>query len=255
MFGLAAEAAAQAHARNGGGGSAAGAGAPARRASPGPPAQGAGWAVQHLGTCSCGLPATSTCVAGCGRPTCGEHLLNRSSRLGWNGPYRSEREHTAYLRAFWADAAPLCAWCRESSGTAAVAALPPVAALPGGALECLGFLLHHPHDYPREAWDQTVRQHGGPVAVLRLLAPRVFQRKAAQSFEGRRKGEHLAGVSVGGCSGTQSTYEILDDGGNVWTVRPMVGGVLRKHRAWMWEPVDDDRVIQLLPRIVELAGR
>lgn len=185
---------------------------------------------------------------------CGEHLLNRSSRLGWTGPYRSEREHTAYLRAFWADAAALCAWCREAAGSAALAALPPVAPLPSGVLERLTYLLLHPHDYPREVWDETVRRHGGPAGVLSLVAPRVAERRPAQEFDGRKKGDLLAGVSVGGCSGTQATREVLDRAGGVWTVRPLGTGVMRKRRAWAWEPVAQERVAQLLPRILEMAA-
>ncbi|MGI8684221.1 MAG: hypothetical protein ACR2MO_03850 [Acidimicrobiales bacterium] len=252
VFGLAAEAAAQAEARQGGRpGTAGSSRQPARVGSP---ASRAGAPVVRHGTCPCGLPASTACVAGCGRPVCGEHLLNRASRLGWSDPYRSEREHTAYLRAFWANAAPLCSWCREASATAALAAMAPVAPLPVGALECLAFLLRHPHDYPRDAWDQTVRQHGGQAAVLRLLAPRVCDRKLSQEFEGRKKGDFLAGVSVGGCSGRQTTYEVLDRSGAVWTVRPLESVLVRKRRAWAWEATAGERVAQLLPRIVELAA-
>ena len=252
VFGLAAEAAAQAEVRRGGHASPGGASVQRAPANPYPP--DSHLPVAHRGTCACGLPASAACVGGCGRPVCGEHLLNRSSRLGWVGPYQSEREHTAYLRAFWADAAPRCAWCREASGTAAMAALPPVAPLPGGALECLAFLLRHPHDYPKDTWEQTVRRHGGAAAVLRMLPSRVLERKVPQEFAGRRRGEHLSGVSVGGFSGTQTTYEVLDHTGTLWTVRPLSGAMLRKHRAWAWKPTDDDRVAQLLPRIVEMAA-
>ncbi len=206
------------------------------------------------GTCPCGLAAGAVCAAGCGRPVCGEHLLNRASRLGWSGPYRSEREHTAYLQAFWANPAPLCSWCREGSASAAVAALTPVAPLPAGALASLALLLRHPHDYPRDAWQQTVLHHGGQAALLRLLAPRVCERKSSQEFEGRRKGEFLVGVSVGGCTGVQTTYEVLERSGGVWTVRPLGGVLVRKRRAWAWEATDSERVALLLPRIVELAA-
>lgn len=254
VAGLAAEASAQAEARRNGHVGAAGPTVPARRNGVPAPVSTAGKAMLFRGTCPCGLPASTRCVAGCGRPMCGEHLLNRSSRLGWTGPYRSEREHTAYLRAFWANAAALCAWCREAAGTTALAALLPVAPLPSGVLERLTFLLRHPHDYPREAWDETVRQHGGSAAVLRLAAPRVAERKSGQEFDGRRKGELLAGVSVGGCSGTQTTYEVLDRAGGVWTVRPLGSGIMRKRRAWAWEPVAEERVAQLLPRILEMAA-
>lgn len=249
MFGLAAEASAQAMARHGG--ASANGAAPSRHAAP--PAGGSVPAVRS-GTCPCGLPASGACIAGCGRPVCGDHLLNRSSRLGWNGPYRSEREHTAYLRAFWANHAPLCSWCRETAANGALAAMEPVAPLPAGVVECLAFLLRHPHDYPRDTWDEIVRRNGGTPAVLRLLAPRVCGRKSSQGFEGRRKGEFLSGVSVGGCSGEQTTYEVLDGSGSVWTVRPLTGVLVRKRRAWSWEPTPADRVAQLLPRIVELAA-
>lgn len=246
VVGLAAEAAAQAEQRRGGGAVA--------KARHDLPAKRAGSAVVRFGTCPCGLPASTRCTSGCGRPMCGEHLLNRASRLGWNGPHQSEREHTAYLRGFWANSAPLCSWCREAEGMAALARLEPVAALPDGVLERLAVLLKHPHDYPRDAWEQTVRRHGGPEAVLRLLAPRVSERKSAQEFEGRRKGEYLTGVSVGGCYGTQATYEVMDPAGGVWTVRLLGNGVIRKRRAWSWERTPEDRVAQLLPRILELAS-
>jgi len=140
------------------------------------------------------------------------------------------------------------------SATAALAAMEPVAPLPGGTLECLSFLLRHPHDYPRDAWEQTVRHHGGQAAVLRLVAPHVCERRSSQEFEGRRKGEFLAGVSVGGCTGAQTTHEVLDRNGSVWTVRLLTGVLVRKRRAWAWKPTDGGRVAQLLPRIVELAS-
>lgn len=216
------------------------------------PARRAGSAVVRQGTCPCGLPAVTSCTGGCGRSVCGSHLLNRASRLGWPGPYRSEREHTAYLRGFWANAAPLCAWCREAAGTSALAALPPAQALPDGALERLRFLLRHPHDYPTDAWEETIRQNGGPTAVMRLLAPEVVARKPAQEFDGRRKGEVLVGVSVGGCDAT-AAYEVIDRGGAVWTVRSLAAGLMRKRRVWAWERACDERVLQLLPRLVELA--
>lgn len=251
VVGLAAEAAAQAEqaGRIGTGGAA---GPTAGRA--GVPARRAGQSIVCQGTCPCGLPASTTCAGGCRRPVCGTHLLHRASRLGWPGPYRSEREHTAYLRGFWADAAPLCAWCREAAGTTALAALPPVAPLPAGAVDRLAWLLRHPHDYPADAWEQTVRQNGGSAAVLRLLAPTVARRKVAQEFEGRRSGEFLAGVSIGGCTGAEAAYEVLDTSGSVWTVRSISAGVVRKRRVWSWERAGEERVAQLLPRVVELVG-
>ena len=254
VVGLAAEAAAQAaQAEQAGRGGARGtAGPTAGRASV--PARRAGQSIVYQGTCPCGLPASTTCAGGCRRPVCGTHLLQRASRLGWPGPYRSEREHTAYLRGFWADAAPLCAWCREAAGTTALAALPPVAPLPAGAVDRLAWLLRHPHDYPADAWEQTVRQNGGSAAVLRLLAPTVARRKVAQEFEGRRSGEFLAGVSIGGCAGAEAAYEVLDRSGSVWKVRSVSAGVVRKRRVWSWERACEERVAQLLPRVVELVG-
>lgn len=215
-------------------------------------ARRAGSAVARHAMCPCGLPAGLACT-GCGRPICGEHLLNKSSRLAWPGPYQSEREHTAYLRAFWADPAPLCTWCREAAGVAALAALPPVPPLPGGVIERLTVLLRHPHDYPGDVWEQTVQRHGGPDAVIRLLAARLPARKPAREFAGRRKGDVLAGVSIGG-PGTQEAYEVVDAAGTVWTVRPLGPGVMRKRRAWVWERAPEARVAQLLPRILELAA-
>lgn len=250
VVGLAAEAAAQAE-QAGRGGTGGSAGSNFMQAAI--PARQSGPTVVYHGTCACGLPASATCAGGCRKPVCGNHLLHRASRLGWPGPYRSEREHTAYLRGFWANSEPLCAWCREAAGTTALAALPPVAPLPAGALERLGWLLRHPHDYPTDAWEQTVRQNGGSAAVLRLLAPRLA-RKKAHEFEGRRRGEFLAGVSVGGCTSVADSYEVIDRGGAVWMVRPLGTGVMRKRRAWTWERACDERVAQLLPRLVELAG-
>lgn len=218
----------------------------------GRPVPAPGSAAVRRGTCPCGLPASTSCVDGCGLPTCGTHLLNRASRLAWPGPYQSEREHTAYLRAFWANAAPLCSWCRETAGVAALAALPPVAPLPRGVLERLTVLLRHPHDYPGDAWEQTVQQQGGPSSVLRQLAPRLSQRKPAQEWEGRKNGEVLTGVSVG-TPGAEGGYEVMDAGGTVWKVRPLGSGMMRKRRAWAWERVPDDRVARLLPRILDLA--
>ncbi len=209
--------------------------------------------VVRQGTCRCGSPATATCAGVCGNTICGEHLLNRASRLAWPGPYRSEREHTAYLHGFWANAGPLCTWCREAAGAGALAALSPVAPLPGGALERLAVLLRHPHDYPRGAWEETVHQHGGACAVVRSLARSLYLRKQAQHFEGRKNGDVLTGVSVGRPT-TQATYELVDGAGAVWTVRPLGNGMMRKRRAWAWEPTPEERVAQLLPRIVELAA-
>lgn len=251
--GLAAEASAQA-AQAGRGGRVPDRALPAGRAGAPVPARQTGSAMVPVGTCRCGLPAGSTCAGGCGHPTCSEHLLNRASRLSWPGPYRSEREHTAYLQAFWAGAAPRCSWCREAAGAAALDRLPPVAPLPGDVLERLAVLRRNPHDYPRDAWEQTVRRNGGSAAVARLLAARVSTRRSPQEFDGRRKGETLAGVSVGGCSGTDAVYEVMDRAGAVWTVRPLGTGLLRKRRAWSWEQTPEDRLARLLPGILELAS-
>ena len=216
------------------------------------PSRRAGAEVARIGTCPCGLPASSVCVGGCGRPTCGDHLLHQTSRLGWPGPYHSEREHTAYLRGFWAGAAPMCAWCRERSAEAAVAALPAVAPLPADTVERLTELLRHPHDYPGDVWAQTVGQHGGPAGIARLLGPRLTARREAVSFEGRR-GEQLAGVSVG-MPGTDGTLQVIDRAGAVWAVRPLVCGVVRKRRAWTWERAPEEGLARLLPRMLELAA-
>lgn len=205
-----------------------------------------------VGTCRCGMPATAHCMDGCRQPACGEHLLNRASRLAWPGPYRSEREHTAYVRAFWAGVGARCAWCREAAGIEALAALPPVPPLPSEVVERLAVLLRSPHDYPSDAWDQTVRQHGGVSAVAGLLAGNVHRRRPEQAFGGRR-GEVLAGVSVGR-PGTEA-LEVMDRSGVVWVVRPLGVGVVRKRRAFAWERAGDDHVARLLPHLVELAGR
>ncbi|MGH9151978.1 MAG: hypothetical protein ACRD03_06205 [Acidimicrobiales bacterium] len=170
------------------------------------------------------------------------------------GPYKSEREHTAYLRAFRASASPLCMWCREAAGVAALAALPPVAALPTGAIERLAVLLRHPHDYPSDSWEQTIRQQGGVTAVLQMIAPRLPQQKSPREFEGRKKGEVLIGVSLSR-PGTDPTYEVIDGAGAVWTVRGSASRVMRKRQGWTWEPTPEERVAQLLPRILELAAR
>lgn len=219
----------------------------------GPPARGGTALVAVKGACRCGGPATSTCAAGCARPTCPEHLLAPATRLAWPGPYQSEREHTAYLRAFKSNPSPLCAWCREAAGVEALAALPPVPPLPGDVLQRLTVLLRHPHDYPKDAWHQTVRAHGGAAAVVRLLGPRVVPRRPAQELQGRTRRDVLVGVSVGG-SATPGTSELLDHSGVVWTVRPLGKAPLRKHRAWVWERAADERVAQLLPGLLEWAG-
>lgn len=244
VFGLAAEAAAQAEARQGRNGN-----SPNGAAALGtkPPL-----GMTMTGVCPCGLPASLTCAGGCGRPTCGEHLLNRASRLGWAGPYRSEREHTAYLRGFWGNTAPLCAWCRETAGNAAVGRLAPVAELPADVIERLLVLLRRPYDYPSNAWERTVQEHGGAAAVLRVVAPLLTKRKAPQTFEGRRSGEYLTGVSLGTLTG-RKVYEVVDRDGAVWTVRPLSAGLVRKRRAWAWEPIIEPRVTALLPRVMELA--
>ena len=219
----------------------------------GPLAPGGTALVALKGTCRCGGPATSTCAAGCARPTCPEHLLIPATRLAWPGPYQSEREHTAYLRAFRSNPSALCAWCREAAGVAALSALPPVPPLPDDVLQRLAVLLRHPHDYPKEAWRQSVQAHGGAAAVVRLLGPRVVPRRPAQEFQGRTRRDFLVGVSVGG-SATPGTSELLDRSGVVWTVRPLGKAPLRKHRAWAWERASDERVAQLLPGLLEWAG-
>lgn len=202
--------------------------------------------------CRCGRSANATCAGGCGGPTCGEHLLSGSSHLAAPGPYESEREHTAYLRAYWAFAGPQCAWCREDAGRSAVALLPPVAPLPSEVLARLSLLLDHPHDYPSGEWDRTVRQHGGPARLLRLLAPRLWQLKEPQRFEGRRRGEVLVGVTVG-VPGVAGTCDVVDADGGVWTARLLPESGRRRWRAWDWEPASAERVGRLLPHIVATA--
>ena len=216
------------------------------------PARRSGAEVARLGTCRCGSAAYEACVAGCSLPTCAEHLLSRSSRLARPGPYQSEREHTAYLRGFRASAAPMCAWCRERAAEAAVAALPPVAPLPADTVQRLAVLVRHPHDYPNDAWGETLRRHGGPAGVARLLAPRVLACRPAVSFEGRR-GEVLAGVSLGS-AGANGTLQVVDRAGSVWAVQPLVTGLVRKRRAWSWERAPEEGVARLLPRLLELAA-
>lgn len=206
----------------------------------------------RLGTCRCGSSAYEACQAGCDRPTCAAHLLSRSSRLARPGPYRSEREHTAYLQGYRSSVAPMCAWCRESAAEAAVAALPPVAPLPADTVQRLTLLVRRPHDYPNDAWAETLRRHGGPAGVARLLAPRLLARRPSVSFEGRR-GEVLAGVSVGAFSAS-GTLQVVDRSGSVWAVQPLVTGLVRKRRAWSWEPAPEEGVARLLPRLLELAS-
>lgn len=205
-----------------------------------------------VGTCGCGLPARARCADGCGRPVCGHHLLNGGSRLAAGVDQRSERERTAYVRAFSGGPSPRCTWCREAAGDAAVAALGPTAPLPADVLERLRALLARPHDHPRDAWDSTVRRHGGPAAVARLLAPRVARSGSVVEFGGRR-GEVLAGVSVGRSDG-RSGCEVLDPHGSVWSVRVLGAGLVRRRPAWVWAPVPEERLAELLPRIVELAA-
>ena len=206
----------------------------------------------RLGTCRCGSSAYEACEAGCGRPTCAGHLLSRSSRLARPGPYRSEREHTAYLQGYRASATPMCAWCRETAAEATVAALPPVAPLPADAVQRLTLLVRHPHDYPNDAWAETLRRHGGAAGVARLLAPRVLANRPSVSFEGRR-GEVLAGVSVGSFN-ARGTLQVVDRAGSVWAVQPLVSGLVRKRRAWSWEPAPEEGVARLLPRLLEIAS-
>lgn len=182
---------------------------------------------------------------------CGEHLLHRSSRLASPGPYRSEREHTAYLRGFWANGEPLCAWCRELAGTAAVATLAPVPPLPADVGARLAVLLRQPHDHPADAWAETVRAHGGPARVATLLAPRVVARHRAQVFEGRRRSLVLIGVALT-LPRRESGCEVVDGSGVVWSVRPASPGLSRR-RAWSWEPAAAARVAALLPTLVDLA--
>lgn len=253
VVGLAAEAAEQAERRRNGM-DVRGPPLPARRRrAPAAPAghhSGAG-SEGVIGTCPCGLPARALCGAGCGRPTCEEHFGSGQSRLSAGAGQRSEREHTAYLRAFSAGATPRCAWCRAQAGEAAVAALRPAPALPADVVERLRELLRHPHDHPREAWDTTVRDHGGAAVVVRLLGPRLSGGQLNAEFRGRRRHELLAGVAITR-AGWRGACEVVDGAGSVWSVRP-VEGVGRRRRAWTWEPVSETRVAMLLPRIVELA--
>ncbi|MGH9283678.1 MAG: hypothetical protein ACRD0S_12175, partial [Acidimicrobiales bacterium] len=165
--------------------------------------------------------------------------------------YRSEREHTAYLRGFWANGQPLCAWCRELAGTAAVATLPPVPPLAGDVVARLTTLLHRPHDYPPETWADTIRSHGGPARVAAVLAPRLLSRHRAQTFEGRRRGQSLSGVALG-LPRRDAACDVVDRAGTVWSVRALSPGFSRR-RAWAWEPVPADRVAALLATMVDRA--
>jgi hypothetical protein len=215
---------------------------PARRALP---------AGDGLGRCTCGRPAEASCTAGCGRDVCGEHLLHRSSRLASPGPYRSEREHTAYLRGFWANGEPLCAWCRELAGTAAVATLAPVPPLPSDVAARLAVLRRHPHDYPADAWPDAIRRQGGPAQVAAVLAARLMARHRVQTFEGRRRGQALTGVPLG-VPRRDIGFEVVDSSGTVWLVRAQSPG-LSKRRVWSWEPAAGHRVEAVLPALVDLA--
>ncbi|HET9443971.1 MAG TPA: hypothetical protein VFO65_11645 [Acidimicrobiales bacterium] len=213
-----------------------------------PHANGTAVASPHLGHCRCGAPASGSCGTGCGRPTCGPHLRPGSS-LARAGPYRSEREHTAYLHAY-AAAAGRCQWCREEAGVAAVAGLAPAAPLPAGAGEALCVLLRHGHDYPAGAWDDTVAAHGGVTALLRRLAPEVVGDSPRQSFEGRRRSAVLCGTALGP-PGAQGCLEVLDGSGAVWLVRPEAAGmVARGRRVWTWEPAGAPRQDALLRWVV-----
>ena len=217
-----------------------------------PVSNGTPSAIASAGRCRCGLPGRAACD-GCGKGACGEHLLNRASRLAWPGPYRSEREHTVYLRAFWHDAEPRCTWCREEAGRAAVGSLPPVPPLPEDPVERLAVLLRHPHDYPGDAWSTSVQACGGAAAVVRRLAPSLRARKPTQEFPGRRKGEVLVGVAIAP-AGAQRVYEVVDGAGVAWTVRPLGSGVVRKRRAWTWERTEEARLDGLLAGVVEHAA-
>lgn len=192
------------------------------------------------------------CAGGCGRQTCVEHPAHRASLLGSPGQHRSERERTAFLGGFWAKDVPLCPSCREVAGIAAVAALPPVAPLPQDAVERLLVLLGQSYEYPLDAWDRTVREHGGAAAVVRLAAPRLFSCRTQQRFKGRRAGDVLAGVLVA-CSRTEVKHHLIDHDGEVWTVRPISAGVVRKRRSWAWERKPHDEIVLLLPRILEMV--
>lgn len=254
VFGLAAEAAAQAERRRNGLDPREPPRVPRRRVVPPAVAARDGDAAPQpvVGVCPCGLPARARCADGCGRPTCGEHLLNGGSRLAAGG-HRSEREHTVYVRAFSGGATPRCAWCRAQAGDAAVAALGPVAPLPADAVERLRELARRPHDHPGDAWDASVRRLGGPAAVVRLLAPKLVQRRPTVEFDGRRRGEVLAGVAITR-SGPRGACEVVDGAGGVWSVRTVDAGVVRRRQAWAWDRVPEERVAAVLGRIVELAS-
>lgn len=200
----------------------------------------------HAGNCGCAFHDLALCAGGCGRHTCGRHTV---SRLGPSGQ-RSERERTAFLGAFWAGDRPMCSSCREASALAAVATLPPVAPLPENVVARLLVLLLHSHDYLPGEWDRTVREHGGSAAVVRLAAPLLSSSRTVQVFRGRRSGDVLTGLLIG-CSGT-TVKHVIDGLGEVWTVRPVTSGVLRKRRSWAWEHTAPEQVAQLLPRILEL---
>ena len=254
MFGLAAEAAAQAERRRNGLDPREPARGPGRRAAPPAVAAGDDAASQPVvGTCPCGLPARARCADGCGRPICGEHLLNGGSRLAAGGGHRSEREHTVYVRAFSGGATPRCAWCRAQAGDAAVAALGPVAPLPADAVERLRELARRPHDHPGDAWDASVRRLGGAAAVVRLLAPGLAQHRPTVEFDGCRRGEVLAGVAITR-SGGRGACEVVDGDGCVWAVRTVDAGVVRRRQAWAWDRVPEERVAAVLARIVELGS-
>ena len=253
VVGLAAEAAAQAERRRGGLDPREPPRGPNRptRAPTVPAGGGGADPGPVVGTCRCGHPAHARCAGACGRPTCGEHLRTRSTREASGGSTWSERQHTAYVFASSAGGATRCVWCREAAADAAVAALAPSTALPADVVARLGTLLRRPHEHPRGAWDSTVRAHGGPLAVARLLGPRLSQRRPAMEFDGRRRGEVLAGVSV--FRDGRRRCEVVDATGLVWAVRAVDAGVVRRRQAWAWAPVPEERVAQLLPRLVELV--
>ncbi|MGH9164506.1 MAG: hypothetical protein ACRDZW_03195, partial [Acidimicrobiales bacterium] len=71
-------------------------------------------------------------------------------------------------------------------------------------------------------------------------------------FAGRKRGQVLTGVAVGR-NGTHPSFEVVDAAGAVWTVRPFISRVTSRRQGWTWEPTEEERVVQLLPRLLELV--